>query len=153
VIIGGNEIMCRVMKLALFVLILVPQISSAEDNIKKFAERYMEAQKNAWENGDFKGLEALEDPDVALQNINGSVTVGLENHKKFIQERRKSLGEIHQEWEYLMGEGNMFCLSYKWTIKSPYNTFIINGLMVGRIRNGKLIEEWGAGSRVLASSD
>ena len=135
---------CKINKLAFFILFLIPQLSFAEDNIKQFAEKYIQAQKNAWEKGDFKGLEALEDPDVAMQNINGSVTVGLENHKKFIQMSRMSLGEIHQEWKYLMGEGNMFCLSYKWTIKSPANTLIINGMMVGRVKNGKLIEEWGA---------
>ena len=119
-------------------LFLIPQFSFAEVDIQQFAEQYIQAQKNAWGNGDFKGLEALEDPDVVMQNINGSVTVGLENHKKFIQMSRMSFGEMHQEWKYLMGEGNMFCLSYKWTIKSPGNTLIINGLMVGRVKKQKI---------------
>jgi len=52
--------------------------------------------------------------------------------------------EIKQDWKYLMGDGNMFCLSYKWTFKLPGNTTRINGMMIGRVKNGKLIEEWGA---------
>ena len=130
-----------------FAFILIPQISPAEDNIRQFAEKYMQAQKNAWENGDFELLETLEDPDVAFHNINGNVTVGLEAHKKYIQEYRKGPGgkaQLHQEWKYLMGEANMFSLSSKWTWTFQDLKMTTDRLMVGRIRNGKLVEEWGA---------
>lgn len=138
--------MNKTMKLMFLLLILIPQLSFAEDNIRQFAEKYMQAQKNAWENGDFELLETLEDPDISFHNINGNGTVGLEAHKKYIQENRKGKGkaQVHQEWKYLMGEGNMFCLSSKWTWTFQDLKMTENMLMVGRIRNGKLVEEWGA---------
>jgi hypothetical protein len=70
--------------------------------------------------------------------------VGWDAHKKAIMSARPPGAEIKQDLKYLMGDGKMFCLSYKWTIKLPGNTIRINGMMIGRVKNGKLIEEWGA---------
>jgi hypothetical protein len=134
----------KAIKLAFLVLFLIAPLSFAEDNIKTFAEKYIQAQKDAWINLKFDGFDALEGPDVAFHNIDGTVTVGREAHKEYIQKQRNNGGEIHQEWKYLMGEGNMFSLSYKWNIKYPNTAITVDGMMVGRLKDGKLVEEWGA---------
>jgi hypothetical protein len=114
-------------------------------DIRKFAEAFIAAEQAAWERGDFTALEALEDPDVVFQNIDGTVYRGWPAHKAAIVAGRASFGgaRVTQEWRYLMGEGNMFSLSYKWTIHLPQPIEIV-GMAVGRVKDGKLIEEWGA---------
>jgi hypothetical protein len=65
---------------------------------------------------------------------------------------KRSFGgaEIKQEWRYLMGEGNIFTVSYIWTINFPGQPLRIRGIAVCRLKDGKLVEEWGAGSTVPA---
>ena len=116
-------------------------------DIRDFAEAFMAAEKAAWEDDDFAALQALEHPDVVFQNIDGTVIRGWEAHKQAITSAYGG-APISQEWRYLMGEGNMFTLSYKWTVHFPQRTVEIVGIVVGRVRDGKLIEEWGANSRV-----
>jgi hypothetical protein len=133
--------------------LLLPQfINAAEvDDIERFARTFIEAEKLAWEQGEFDALQALEDPDVVFQNIDGTVIRGLEAHKQAIMDTKRSFGgaKIKQEWRYLMGEGNMFAVSYVWTI-GPLQ---LRGIAVGRLKDGKLVEEWGAGSTVPAPSN
>ena len=65
---------------------------------------------------------------------------------------KRSFGgaDIKQEWCYLMGEGNMFAISYVWTIDIPERPLQIRGIAVCRLKDGKLVEEWGASSPVFA---
>ena len=132
--------------------LLLPQlINAAEvDDIERFARAYIEAQKLAWEQGEFDALQALEDPDAVYQNIDGTVIRGWEEHKQSIMDTKRKFGgaEIKQEWRYMMGEGNMFVVSYVWTIGSSGRQLQIRGIAVGRLKDGKLVEEWGAGSMV-----
>lgn len=118
-------------------------------DIRAFAEAFIAAEKAAWEQKDFAALEALEHPDVVFQNIDGSVVRGREAHKAAITSAFNG-APIRQEWRYLMGEGNMFTVSYEWIVTFPQRTLTITGIVVGRVRDGRLIEEWGA-SETLAS--
>jgi hypothetical protein len=132
---------------------LVPaQVGGAQEvvDIKQFAESFIAAEKAAWERGDFAALEALEHPDVKFQNIDGTSSEGWEAHKAAIvaAKARFNGAPITQEWRYLMGDGNMFSVSYVWTVHFPQRTLQIVGMAVGRLHDGKLIEEWGA-SRTL----
>jgi hypothetical protein len=114
--------------------------------VADFAKRYMAAQKDAWERGDFAGLAALEQADVRFTNINGTVFEGRDAHFAAIDGLKASFGSarIAQEWRYLMGDGSVFSLSYEWTVETPERPTVIAGILVGRIENGLLVEEWGA---------
>jgi hypothetical protein len=132
--------------------LLLPQfINAAEvDDIERFARAFMEAEKLAWEQEEFDALQALEDPDAVFQNIDGTVIRGWEAHKQSIMDTKRSFGgaKIKQEWRYLMGEGNIFTVSYIWTIDLPGRPLQLRGIAVCRLKDGKLVEEWGAGSTV-----
>lgn len=126
----------------------------APTEIEKFAA-FIEAEIATWERGEFEVLQALEHADVVFQNINGTVFRGWEEHKQFIEDTKASFNgaRITQEWRYLMGEGNMFAVSYVWTVHFPEQPLRIAGIAVGRVRDGKLAEEWGAGSVVPPAAD
>jgi hypothetical protein len=122
--------------------------------IEKFAAAFIEAEIAAWERGEFEALQALEHSDVVFQNINGTVLRGWDEHKKAIEDTKAGFNgaRITQEWRYLMGEGTMFAVSYVWTIHLP-EPLRIAGIAVGRVRDGKLAEEWGAGSTLPPTAD
>jgi hypothetical protein len=123
-------------------------VQQQEDfDIKGFAEAFVAAEKSAWEQKDFAALEALEHPDVVFQNIDGSIVRGREAHKQAIMSTFNG-APITQEWRYLMGEGSMFTVSYQWTVTFPQRVLTIVGIVVGRVEDGLLVEEWGA-SRTL----
>ena len=119
----------------------------ASIDIERFALDFIEAEKAAWEQGELEALFALEQPDVVFQNINGTVFRGWDEHRKAIEDTKASFNgaPITQEWKYLMGDGNIFAVSYVWTIHFPGEPLEITGIAVGRVENGKLVEEWGAG--------
>lgn len=132
------------------VLLLGSGISFAQDmsDIEGFARAFMAAEKIAWEQGEFDQLLELEHEDVIFQNINGTVFQGWEGHRQAITDTRNGWmgAEVETEWQYLMGDGNMFAVSYVWTIHLAEQPLVINGIAVGRLEDGKLKEEWGAGS-------
>ena len=81
-------------------------------SIKEFAESYMKAQEEAWQNGNFDALEALEDPNVVF-HLSQLDIFGFESHKQDIMTRRQAISDMHQEAKYLTGEANVFILSLK----------------------------------------
>ncbi|KRA83726.1 nuclear transport factor 2 family protein [Altererythrobacter sp. Root672] len=122
------------------------------DDVNRFAQEYIEAQKAAWERSDFSGLMALEDAAVVFQNINGTVFDCRDAHIRAVEGMRDSFNgaSITQDWQYLLGSGDVFSLAYTWTIHSVPQPLQIAGILVGRIRDHKLIEEWGANYPVAA---
>jgi hypothetical protein len=116
------------------------------DSIEDFAQEYMAAQKACWENDDVTGLAALEHRDVLFSNINGTVFEGREAHFAAIEGMKASFGgvPITQDWRFLMASGSIFSLSYQWTIATPGAPTRIDGILVGRVDGGQLVEEWGA---------
>lgn len=127
----------------------VPQMPLAQGStdIHEFAMKFIAAEKAAWEHGDLSSLQALEHPDVVYQNIDGTVFRGWEGHRKDIEDVKARFNgvPITQEWRYLMGEGNMFAVSYVWAVHLPDSVIEITGIAVCRVQDGKLVEEWGAG--------
>ena len=79
-------------------------------DIRDFAEQYMKAQNEAWKNGNYSLLEKLEDPAVVFHGREGG---GFEGHKQFFTQARQSHSFQTLEWEYLVGEGNLFALAFK----------------------------------------
>lgn len=123
----------------------------AED-VDRFAREYIDAQKAAWERHDVSGLMALEDTAVLFRNINGTVFDGRDAHLSAIEGMKGSFNgaAITQDWRYLLGSGDVFSLGYSWTINASPEPLQIAGILVGRIRDHKLIEEWGANYPVAA---
>jgi ketosteroid isomerase-like protein len=116
------------------------------EDVARFAQDYIDAQKAAWERKDFSGLVALEHPAVVFQNINGTVFDGRDAHLRAIEGMQDGFNgaSITQDWQYLLGSGDVFSLAYTWTIHSAPQPLQIAGILVGRITDHKLVEEWGA---------
>ena len=125
--------------------------------IKEFAEKFIKAQKDAWQNGNFDALEALENPDVTYHflALNQDMS-GWEGHKQYIMGARQAMSDIRQEWKYITGEGDIFALSYKSSGKItgeipgmslPIGKEMHNDyIFVIQLRHGKIGEAWLNGS-------
>jgi len=122
-------------------------------DIKEFAEEFIKAEDEAFQNGNFEPLSKLEDPNMVHHYMElDQELVGHEAHKQFIIAVRQAVADLHQEWKYLTGEGNLFALSYKSRTKwkgdlpgfpplagketTTYTLFLF------RLKNGKIVEAW-----------
>jgi predicted ester cyclase len=122
-------------------------------NIKEFAEKFIKAEYEAWQKGNFDKLEKIEDTNMVHHYMEfDQELVGHEAHKQFIIAARQAASSIHQEWKYLTGEGNLFALSYKsrseWKGNLPgfpplagkettaYTLFLF------RLNDGKIVKGW-----------
>jgi len=126
-------------------------------NTKDFAEKFLKAEDDAFQKGDFNALAKLEDPNVVyhmgapLGNM-----VGHEAHKQDIIGTRQAISNLKQEWQYLTGDGNVFALSYKSsgriTGEKPGfpmpigKTIATNYIFVLRVKSGKVAEVWANGN-------
>ena len=126
-----------------------------EMDIKEFAEKYIPAQTDAWQKGDFKLLETLEDHNIVWHGREG----GFEGHKQFFTMARQSMAIIKMEWKFIVGEGNLFALSLKGTYKLlkefpgskiPVGKAVsVDNMMLLRLKNGKVVEVWEKGSSTI----
>ena len=125
-------------------------------NIKDFAEKWMEADKEAWQKGNFEPLEALEDANLCFHPPMGLPDmVGFVAHKQQIVDARKNCSDIKQEWRYLTGAGNLCVISYTSSFRVKSNTpgswfpvgkkVSADELLVMRIERGKTVEGWAKG--------
>jgi predicted ester cyclase len=121
-------------------------------DIKEFAEKFIKAEDEAWQNGNFGPLEALEDPNVVYRTPPIPDVVGFEAHKQYIMGVSKAMSNLHQEWEYIVGDGNVFALFYKSSglftgempgLPPPTGKKVTNdGIFVFRLKNGRIVEAW-----------
>jgi len=129
-------------------------------NIKDFAEKFIKAEDEAWQKGNFEPLKALEDPNVVYHMPFGLPNmVGHEAHKQDIIGSRQSRSDIKLEWQYLTGEGNLYAvslkMSYRITGQKPGGKIPIgkkvssDELLVGRVKKGRMVEGWANGSRTV----
>ena len=127
--------------LAVLSLIVIPQFSSAQDksDLEKFADMFIQAEEMAWQQGDFTALQAIEDPDIFFHELN---LRGFESHKKYIVDARKNVSGLHQEWQYLTGDGNLFAMSYKSTGEYNGQNVKTEALMLFRRNTGKITDVW-----------
>ncbi len=125
-------------------------------DIKVFARKFIEAEDEAWKNRNFNPLEALETPDVAYHIPPVQESKGWEAHKQYIQIARQAVSDLHQEWEYVTGDGNVFSLLYKSRglftgeipgMPPPTGKEVTSDyLFVFQLENGKIAEAWARGS-------
>ena len=123
-------------------------------DIKEFAQKFIEAEDDAWKNGNCDALQALETPDVVYHMLimGDQDQVGWEAHKEYILGMRQMAPEIHQEWNYVAGDGNVFSLSYKSQSKFENEvpmlsipaggTAATNALFVFRLEGNRIAEAW-----------
>jgi len=121
-------------------------------NTKKFADKFIKAEDEAWKKGDFKPLEDLEDPKVIYHFIVlGQDIIGFEAHKQQILDSLSAYSDIRQDWKYLVGEGNLLALLYdakyisKGTVPGlpPAGGQVTSNLMFCfRLKNEIIVEAW-----------
>jgi predicted ester cyclase len=124
-------------------------------NIKDFAEKFIKAEDEAVQKGNFEPLKALEDPDVVYHMSAFGDLIGHEGHKQNLMGGRQAFSDIRMEWQYLVGEGNLFALSLKERLISSGNIsgmppagkeMTTDSLFLLRLKHGKIIEAWNNGS-------
>jgi predicted ester cyclase len=127
-------------------------------DIKEFAQKFIEAEDEAWKNGNLDELEKLEDPNVVYHIPPPNDFVGFEAHKQQILGYREALSDINQEWKYLAGDGNVFAVSYKSRYISSGKVHGLppagkemtsDGIFVLRLENGKIVEAWAKSSTTM----
>jgi predicted ester cyclase len=124
-------------------------------NTKDFAERFIKAENEAFQKGNFEPLKEIEDPNVVYHMSTFGDMVGHEAHKQQIMMWPQAFSEIKQEWKYLTGEGNLFALSYKARYISKGNVPGMpsagqeasrDALFLFRLKHGKVVEVWNNGN-------
>ena len=121
-------------------------------SLKEFVEKeFIKAENDAWEKGDFRGLEKFLDPNMVI-HMPPPLTdlTGLEAVKQFILGTRLAISNFKQSWQYLAGDGEVFALLHKesgvFTSQFPGvpvgKEVTIEGLFVFRLKDGKVAEEW-----------
>ena len=67
-------------------------------SIKEFAKKFIKAEDEAWQNGNFDPLEALENPNVIYHILAlNQETSGWEAHKQYILTARQGFSNLEQE--------------------------------------------------------
>ncbi len=122
-------------------------------SVREFAEKYIEASKAAWQQGDFDALERLSHPTVVYHYMPlGRDMVGWEEFKQHIVGGRQALPGLWQEWQYLTGEGDHFAISYGSRgmltgsaegMPAPTGKEVTaNYLYLFHLKDGKIAEAW-----------
>lgn len=119
---------------------------------KEFAEKFLQAENNAWKGGNFDELEQIESPDIAIHMPPTPDINGFDSHKQYIINARDSLSDLKQEWDYITGDGNIAVFYYKSSGKAkiempafsiPAGATISNdATFVLRRENDKVAEIW-----------
>jgi predicted ester cyclase len=125
-------------------------------NIKDFAEKFAKAEEEAWKKGNFKPLEALENPDVVYHIPPFPDVVGFEGHKQYIQNSVQAVSDLRQEFNYLVGDGNLFAFTYNSSARVAREMpglpvpkgkkYSVNYLCLFHLKGGKVGEVWMNGS-------
>ena len=121
-------------------------------DIKEFAQKFMEAEFEAWLKGDFKPLEQMESPDMTLHMPPTPDLKGFEGHKQYILTACDSIKDLTAEGDYVTGDGNVAALSFKMTYTltadnpvlqvSAGSTIDAEGFMIVRRENDRVAEIW-----------
>jgi hypothetical protein len=121
-------------------------------DIKKFAEKFIEAEHQAFQQGNFGALEQIESRNIVIHMPPVPDFNGFEAHKQYIVNGCKSSTNLQQEWGYITGDGNVAVLSLKQraTLTEDNQAFKIpagstintDGFFVLRRENDKIVEIW-----------
>lgn len=125
-------------------------------SIKEFAEKFIDAEKQAFKQGNFNALNSMEAPDIVYHWGGGRDMVGREAHHQDIMEYRQRTSSHVQEWKYIVGDGDVCVLSIKETmtfakeypaISAPAGATIeFDAFFVLRREKDRVAEVWIKGS-------
>ncbi len=128
-------------------------------SIKEFAQKFIEAEKQAFKQGNFDALNAIQAPDVVYHWGGGRDMVGREAHQHDIMEYRQRTSKHIQEWDYVVGDGDVCVLSIKETmtfakefpaISAPAGaTIVFDAFFVLRRENDKVAGAWIKGNSIV----
>ena len=129
-------------------------------NIKEIAERFIKAEYEAWQNGNFDELAKIEDPNIVIHLSPLGDFKGLGVHKEYIMGASQAVSDFKMEIKYLAGDGNFFLIDVKDSGKIKADmpgfpsaigkTLSNDFLFAVQVKKGKIIEIWANGnSRVI----
>jgi predicted ester cyclase len=120
--------------------------------IRKFAEKFIKAEDEAWMEGRFDNLFALEHRDIVLNFTLPFTSVGQAAQKQQILDHRAAFTGLRVDWKYLTGDGNLFALSFKMNgtytgqlpgFPPPQGQKVsVDGLFLFRLENDIIVEAW-----------
>ena len=118
--------------------------------IEEIAEKWIQADKQAFQEGNCDALEQLESPNIVIHSAPIPGAIGFEEHKEHILKVREEISDLHLEFEYLTGDGNVCAISFKESFKPKVDipiapagsTVNIDALFVLRYENDKIAEIW-----------
>jgi hypothetical protein len=121
-------------------------------DIKEFAQKFMEAEYEAWQDGNFESLEQIESPDMTIHMPPIPDLKGFEGHEQYIMTACESMKDLTVEGDYITGDGNVavfsFKMAYTLTADNPLlqisagSTIDVDGFMVLRRENDRVAEIW-----------
>lgn len=121
-------------------------------DIQEFGLKFIEAEKQAFQQGNFAALEAIQAPDVIYHWGDGRDMVGREAHRQDIMEYRQRTSKHIQDWDYVVGDGDVCVLSIKESMTfaeefpaisaSAGVTIEFDAFFVLRRENDKVAEAW-----------
>lgn len=120
--------------------------------IKEFAEKFIMAEREAVQDGDFNDLQKLESPDIYIHMPPPLADVeGFEAHKQYLTNARQT-NTVSQDWGYLAGDGHVGVLSLKEhvTLGSDFPsmgltagaTIDFDGVFIIRLDDDHVVESW-----------
>ena len=125
-------------------------------DIKEFAQKFIEAEEDAVQRGDFDALEQIESPDIVIHYPPAPDFNGFEAHKQYIQYMVDTSTDLTQEWGYVIGDGNVAVVSSKQKLtcrvenpifKIPAGTTVDTDMLcVLRRENDRVAEIWARSS-------
>lgn len=111
----------------------------AQSDLQALAERFVKAEEQAWLEGRFEALEAVEDANVVYH---GYPINSFAEHKQFIIESRKTITNPKMSMEYLTGDGNLFAIDYNASVTMNGQPVTTRALMLFRVSDGRIAEVW-----------
>ena len=132
-------------------------------DIKEFALKFIEAENQAFQQGNFDALDAIQLPDVVYHWGVSRDMVGREAHQQDIMNYRRRTSSHQQDWDYVTGDGDVCVLSIKETmtfaeefpaISAPAGaTIIFDAFFILRRENDKVTEAWIKGSSTVLNRE
>jgi predicted ester cyclase len=121
-------------------------------SLKDFVENeFIKAENEAWENGDFRALEKLLDPNIVVHMPPPlSDLKGIKAVRQYVLGTRLAISNFTQRWQYLTGDGDVFALLHTESgvftgvtgVPTNGKEITIEGLFVFRLKDRKVVEEW-----------
>jgi RNase P/RNase MRP subunit p29 len=121
-------------------------------NIEEFAQAFVEAEHQAIQQDSYDALEQIEAPGMVFHLPPAPDLVGFEAHKQYLVSSKGVVSGFEQEWEYIVGDGDVAVLSVKQqmtftaehpVLKIPAGAKVTtDGFMVLRRENDRVAEIW-----------